>query len=59
MKLADKICNLRDMATSPPWGWPNQRRREYFEWSKEVIEQVRGVSPKLEAAFDQAYSARI
>lgn len=59
VKLADKICNLRDMDTSPPADWPDQRRREYFDWAKEVIDQVRGVSPKLEAIFDEAYSARI
>jgi guanosine-3',5'-bis(diphosphate) 3'-pyrophosphohydrolase len=31
VKLADKTCNLRDMAKSPPADWPLQRRREYFE----------------------------
>jgi guanosine-3',5'-bis(diphosphate) 3'-pyrophosphohydrolase len=59
VKLADKICNLRDMATSPPAGWPDQRRREYFDWAKAVIDQLRGASPKLEAVFDRAYLARV
>lgn len=31
VKLADKTCNLRDVAQSPPADWPLQRRREYFE----------------------------
>lgn len=28
VKLADKIANLRDVATSPPAGWPLRRRQE-------------------------------
>src|SRR5688572_26422608 len=32
VKLADKIANLRDVAASPPAGWPLARQREYFEW---------------------------
>jgi hypothetical protein len=32
MKLADKICNLRDMVASPPQGWSLERRVEFFDW---------------------------
>ena len=31
VKLADKISNVRDVATAPPADWPIERRREYFE----------------------------
>jgi guanosine-3',5'-bis(diphosphate) 3'-pyrophosphohydrolase len=55
VKLADKICNLRDVAERPPANWDLARRQEYFEWAKRVIDGVRGASPKLEAAFDAAY----
>jgi guanosine-3',5'-bis(diphosphate) 3'-pyrophosphohydrolase len=55
VKLADKICNLRDVADRPPAQWDLQRRREYFEWARQVIDQLRGVHPALEAAFDAAY----
>ena len=58
VKLADKICNLRDVADSPPAGWPLQRRQEYFDWGKEVIDQLRGASPALEAVFDETYKLR-
>ena len=58
VKLADKICNLRDMATSPPHGWPLERRREYFDWAKQVIDGLRGVNAKLEDLFDAAYRVR-
>ena len=55
VKLADKICNLRDVADRPPAKWDLQRRQEYFEWAKRVIDGLRGANPKLEAAFDTAY----
>jgi len=55
VKLADKICNLRDVADRPPAKWDLQRRQEYFEWAKQVIDGLRGTHPQLEAAFDTAY----
>ena len=59
VKLADKICNLRDVAERPPAKWDMARRREYFEWAKQVIDGLRGVPGdsmrRLEAAFDAAY----
>jgi guanosine-3',5'-bis(diphosphate) 3'-pyrophosphohydrolase len=55
VKLADKICNLRDVADRPPAKWDLQRRQEYFEWAKRVIDGLRGAHPGLEAAFDTAY----
>ena len=36
LKIADKICNVRDIAVSPPANWPLQRRREYLEWAEKV-----------------------
>ena len=58
VKLADKICNLRDVADSPPAGWPLQRRQEYFDWALSVIDRLRGVHPGLEAVFDDTYRMR-
>ncbi len=58
VKLADKICNLRDMCSAPPAGWDLDRRREYFDWSLAVIDQVRGAHDQLEAIFDEAYSKK-
>ena len=55
VKLADKICNLRDVADRPPAKWDLQRRQEYFEWAKRVIDGLRGIHPALERAFDDAY----
>ena len=58
VKLADKICNLRDVASKPPSQWPLERRREYFDWGKRVIDGLRGVHPRLEAVFDETYRLR-
>ncbi|MBK1721644.1 HD domain-containing protein [Thiocystis violacea] len=58
VKLADKICNLRDMAESPPHSWDLERRRAYFDWAAEVIGQLRGTHAVLEALFDQAYARK-
>jgi guanosine-3',5'-bis(diphosphate) 3'-pyrophosphohydrolase len=55
VKLADKICNIRDVAGSPPVGWSLERRREYFEWARAVIDGLRGAHPGLEFIFDEAY----
>ena len=54
VKLADKTCNLRDIATAPPADWSAERRLEYFDWAKQVVASVRGTNAALEAAFDEA-----
>jgi len=58
VKLADKICNLRDVAECPPPEWSLQRKRDYFDWAKQVIDQLRGINKKLEAIFDAAYTRK-
>jgi guanosine-3',5'-bis(diphosphate) 3'-pyrophosphohydrolase len=58
VKLADKICNLRDVTARPPANWDLERRREYFDWAKTVVDRLRGADPRLEAAFDRAYAQR-
>jgi len=52
VKLADKICNLRDMLSSPPQDWTLQRKRDYFTWAEEVVAGLRGSNSKLEKIFD-------
>jgi guanosine-3',5'-bis(diphosphate) 3'-pyrophosphohydrolase len=54
VKLADKTCNLRDIATTPPADWSEERRQEYFEWAGKVVAGVRGANAALDAAFDRA-----
>ncbi len=58
VKLADKICNLRDMLDSPPAKWDLARRQEYFDWAKDVVDRMRGTHPRLEQLFDEAFSGK-
>ena len=58
VKFADKISNLRDVAKSPPVGWPLKRQQEYFDWAKAVIDQIRPAHPGLAAVFDEAYARK-
>lgn len=58
VKLADKTANLRDIASAPPAHWSMDRRHQYFDWAREVVQGLRGVNPALERAFDDAYAAR-
>lgn len=59
VKLADKICNLRDVANSPPADWSLERKREYFDWARSVVERLRGTHLLLEGLFDAAYRRRL
>jgi len=54
LKLADKICNLRDLCDAPPEGWPCEQCREYVEWAAKVVAGCRGVNPRLEKCVDDA-----
>ncbi len=52
VKLADKICNLRDILASPPSDWSVERKLAYFEWAMQVVVGLRGANPMLEIIFD-------
>jgi len=53
IKLADKICNVRDVTHQPPAGWSDERRREYLEWTEQVVRGCRGASGALERLYDR------
>ena len=55
VKLADKICNLRDILASPPADWSAERKQTYFDWSAQVIAGMRGAHAGLESIFDGLY----
>jgi guanosine-3',5'-bis(diphosphate) 3'-pyrophosphohydrolase len=55
IKLADKISNLRAMLSSPPADWSVARRREYFEWAKQVVDALSAPNPLLKAEFERLY----
>jgi guanosine-3',5'-bis(diphosphate) 3'-pyrophosphohydrolase len=58
VKLADKIANVSDLEGAPPQGWSVERKREYFDWAKKVVDQLRDTHPVLEARFDAEYKKR-
>jgi len=57
VKLADKICNLRDIRHAPPADWSPERRREYLDWARRVVDGLRGIHSGLEALFDAEASS--
>lgn len=58
VKLADKIANVSDINGAPPAGWSLERKREYFDWAKEVVDRMRGANITLERRFDSEYAKR-
>jgi guanosine-3',5'-bis(diphosphate) 3'-pyrophosphohydrolase len=58
VKLADKICNLRDILAHPPAHWSLDRKRRYFDWARSVVDEVRGTNSRLERRFDGLYRKR-
>ena len=54
IKLADKICNVRDVTHAPPKDWNAQQRFEYLDWAAAVVAGCRGVNRALERHFDAA-----
>lgn len=57
LKLADKICNVADVAGAAPEDWSLDRRREYLDWSRRVVDGLRGVNARLEAHYDAVLSS--
>ena len=53
VKLADKIANVRSVMEAPPAKWPLSRRKEYLDWTEQVIDGLRGVNPALEKHYDE------
>ena len=52
IKLADKISNVRSIASSPPADWPRERRLDYIEFCCDVVAGLRGIDAALEKTFD-------
>ena len=58
VKLADKIANLTDILDSPPSDWSMERKNEYFQWAKAVVNNLRGTHSSLEKDFDSLVMAQ-
>ncbi|MDW8303964.1 MAG: HD domain-containing protein [Acidobacteriota bacterium] len=55
IKLADKISNIKDIMNSSPKNWSKQKKIDYIEWAKSVVERLRGTNEKLENYFDEVF----
>ena len=53
LKIADKICNIRDINAGSPANWEPERKIEYLDWAARVVEGCRGVNQRLDALFDK------
>lgn len=58
VKLADKLYNLRDLEKSTPKGWTEKRVQEYFEWSRKVVDGLRGSNKAMEDSLDEIFRRR-
>lgn len=59
VKLADKLYNLRDLQRCIPEGWTEERRHEYYEWAKKVVDNLRGTNSKIEAELDAIFKKEL
>ncbi|KAM5170021.1 guanosine-3',5'-bis(diphosphate) 3'-pyrophosphohydrolase MESH1 [Mantella aurantiaca] len=58
VKLADKLYNLRDLNQGTPNGWSAERVQEYFQWSFQVVNGLRGTNTAMEQSLDQLFRER-
>lgn len=55
IKMADKVSNLRSLASSPPADWDTRRIKDYYEWSARVVDGCRSASEQLASKFDTEF----
>lgn len=55
LKIADKISNILDIQNDPPENWPLERKLNYLDWAKQVVNGARGLNKKLDSYFDQVH----
>lgn len=58
LSAADKIANVRSIASSPPANWSFERRVEYVRWARQVVGRYGQLSGRLAGEF-QRVSAKL
>ena len=53
IKVADKICNLRDLRRSPPKHWTVERKGKYIEWAREVVRALPIPRHRMRRVFER------
>jgi guanosine-3',5'-bis(diphosphate) 3'-pyrophosphohydrolase len=54
VKLADKICNVKDIGAHPPSDWDIDRKINYLDWAERVVAVLGSTNQPLEELFDQS-----
>ncbi|GGI73359.1 phosphohydrolase [Polymorphobacter multimanifer] len=57
VKIVDKTCTLRDLASKPPPDWTAERRQAYCTWAARVVARLGCDNQALLAAFEAALVA--
>lgn len=52
LQLADRLYNIRDL-TPLPYTWSPQKVDQYYDWTKKLLEQLKGTNSMLEAYLTQ------
>jgi guanosine-3',5'-bis(diphosphate) 3'-pyrophosphohydrolase len=58
IKIADKICNLRDLRDSPPKQWTAEHRQRYRQWASDVVTALPLGRHLLRRVFDGELNGR-
>lgn len=53
IRIADKICNARDVGFAPAAGWSLERRHEYLDWTEQVVGRCSGQLLPLETRYKE------
>jgi guanosine-3',5'-bis(diphosphate) 3'-pyrophosphohydrolase len=54
IRIADKGCNILDIAHYP-LNWDHERKFQYLDFAKLIVEKISGVNPALETWFYKVY----
>jgi len=57
IKVADKICNLRDLRKSPPKHWTVERKGKYIEWASAVVRALPIPRHRIRRVFEDEYAS--
>lgn len=50
IRMADQLCNLKELRTTPPEDWNRTRIDEYYHWSQSVLDRLPTANPELKKA---------
>ena len=55
IRIADKGCNIQDIVHYP-LDWDLERKMQYIDFAKLIVDKIIGCNPALEAWFEKVYS---